>query len=90
MEHRLVTGDRIQMNEDIEVYLDQTSEGSSYLESLIKSRQFLIQSGGDGSNALLNKLDLVINAELDLALMGAEKAKSEIVKATKDNIRPIK
>jgi len=69
------------MNEDIEVYLEP-----SYLESLIRSRKYL-NSQGD----LIKKLDLVIHAELDLALLGAEKAKSEVLKlSAKDNLRPIK
>lgn len=78
------------MNSDnIEVYLD---ESGGYIESLIKSRKNLIQSGGNGSNTLLTKLDLVIEVELELALMVAEKAKSEILKKQdKDKVvRPIK
>lgn len=73
------------MNEDIEVFFDK-SDGSSYIESLSKSRQYLKDS------PLLAKLDEVILLELELAKMGAEKAKSEILKAAaKDNVvRPIK
>ncbi len=70
------------MNEDIEMFLD---ESGCYLESLIKSRKHLLPTH------LLNKLDLLIEAELDLAIMGAKKAKSEILKTNpKDNLRPIK
>ena len=72
------------MNEDVEVFFDK-SDGSSYLESLCKSREYLKDS------PLLAKLDEAIALELELAIMGAEKAKSEILKAApKDNIRPIK
>ena len=72
------------MNEDIEVYLD---DSGSYLEALIKSRKHLKES-----EALLQKLDQLITLELDLGVMAAEKAKSEILKKQdKDNIvRPIK
>ena len=72
------------MNEDIEVYLD---DSGSYLEALIKSRKHLKES-----EALLQKLDQLISLELDLGVMAAEKAKSEILKKQdKDNIvRPIK
>ena len=71
------------MNEDIEVYLD---ESGGYLEALIKSRKHLKES------ELLQKLDQLISLELDLGVMAAEKAKSEILKKQdKDNIvRPIK
>ena len=73
------------MNEDIEVYLD---EGGCLLESLIKSRRHLT-----GTKEILTKLDLVIEAELDLALMAAQKAKSEVLKASakdKNHLTPIK
>lgn len=77
------------MNEDIEVYLDSSNAGSSYIESLIKSMAILEKlSNGQGA---IKKLETVISLELDLAILGAEKAKSEILKQTKDNIvRPIK
>lgn len=69
------------MEDDLEMYFDSTG---SFLESIIKSRKHL-----DGK--LLNKLDELIDAELDLAIMGAAKAKSEILKKDTDNkIRPIK
>lgn len=71
------------MNEDVEVYMEDTG---AYVVSLIGTRINL-----ETEPKLLAKLDKVIEAELDLALMGAEKAKSEILKAAaKDNLRPIK
>lgn len=70
------------MNEDITEFLADTS-GTSYIESLVKTRQHLPVN-------LLVKLDKVIEAELDLALLGAEKAKNEILKKSKDNIKPLK
>ena len=76
------------MNDDIDVFLDNGSIGTTYLESLISTRINL-----ESCPHLLAKLDKVIEAELDLALMGAEKAKSEILKAAsknKDNLKPIK
>lgn len=72
------------MNEDIEMYFDQ-SDSTCYIESLAKTRQYLKDSD------LLIKLDLVISAELDLALLATEKAKSEVLKANNtNNLRPIK
>lgn len=69
------------MTDDIEVFLD---ESGCYLESLIKSRKHLLSSAD-----LLSKLDAVINAELDLALLGSEKAKSEILKANAKDNKPV-
>lgn len=57
-----------------------------YLESLVKNRFFLV---GMEAKELIVKLDEVINAELDLALMAAQKAKSELLKKGKDNVKPI-
>lgn len=80
------------MNDDdeIEIYLNNTSEGTSYLESLIKSRRLLMDAPD-----LLRKLEEVIDLELDLAIMGSNKAKKECLKSNKlaevkDNLRPIK
>ena len=57
-----------------------------FLECLIKSRVHL-----KNCSKLSDKLDELIHAELDLAIMGAEKAKSEILKKNKDDVvRPIK
>lgn len=72
------------MNDDeIEVYMDN-SQSSSYLESLARTRRLLADTG------LIERLDEVISLEIELALMGAQKAKSEILKQTKDTVRPIK
>lgn len=71
------------MSDDIEMYLANDSSG--YLESLIKSRQYL-----KDDVFLLERLNKVIEVELDLAMLGANKAKSEILKKDKPNVRPIK
>ena len=65
------------MSEETEVIFDT----ACYLESLVRMREPL------KGTKLLNKLDLVIDAELDIALIGADKAKSKLVKA---NVRSIK
>lgn len=61
-------------------------EPTNYLESLMCARQHLTKK-----SALLAKLDNLIDLELELAIMGAEKAKSEALKEkAKDNVKPIK
>ncbi len=78
--------------DDVEVYLDSSSP-NSYIESLIKSRQALISSHKyqEATKNILIKLDEVIQAELEVALLGAEKAKSEVLKAaSKGSISPLK
>lgn len=72
------------MSDEIDVYMDTASAGQSYVESLIACRVNL-----DEAPVLLKKLDEVIMAELELALLGTEKAKSEILKKGKNNIKPI-
>ncbi len=68
------------MEEGIEIFLDK----GCYIESLSRARRNL-------AGQLLSKLDEVIDVELDLALMGAAKAKSEILKKSKDSVvKPIK
>lgn len=70
---------------DEEMLMFVNNDSMSYLESLMRGRVHLKDT------PLLSKLDVVIEAELELALMGAEKAKSEILKANKNNaVRPIK
>lgn len=70
--------------DDIEVYMDSANTGSSYLESLVKCREHINPNR-------LERLDTLIDLELDLAILGAEKAKSEILKSqARDNLRPIK
>jgi len=61
-----------------------------YLCSLIKNRYYLIgMSQMADSTTLIEKIDKVIDLELDLAIMAAEKAKSELIKRNKNNIKPI-
>ncbi len=70
------------MNEDIEVFMD---ESGCFLEALMKSRRHV------ENTVLSTQLDKLIGLEIELAIMGAEKAKSEILKKNKDNVlRPIK
>lgn len=76
------------MNDDIEVYLDSATTGSSYLESIIKAYERLSHIHNVES-PLIKKITQLIEEELDLALLGTSKAKSEILKATKDNVKPI-
>jgi hypothetical protein len=72
------------MNEEIDMFLN-TASGISYIESL--SRALLNLNG----NHLASKLEEVIGLEIELALIGAQKAKSEVVKSNKDSVvRPIK
>lgn len=67
----------------METEIDYHAEG--YVESLARTRQYLVGS------PLLGKLDEVIAAEIELAMMGAEKAKSNALKANKENnVTPIK
>ena len=63
---------------------DMIFTSGNFLQSLIECRSLLTGS------PLLEKLDEVIAVELELALMGAKKAKSAILKEDKDNVRPIK
>lgn len=67
------------MDEEYSCYTD-----SSYLESLARTWKHLRET------TLKSKIEEVIEAELDLALLAANKAKSEILKSTKDNIKPLK
>ena len=68
------------MEDDV---MDFMVGNSNYLESLCKSRKHLIDS------PLLAKLDEVIELEIQLALMGAEKAQNEILKETA-KVTPLK
>lgn len=61
-----------------------TTNGEHIIKALAEARKFL-----EGS-PLLSKLDEVISEELDLALIAVKKAKSEVIKSDKNNIRPIK
>lgn len=73
------------MNDEMEIFFDK-SDGTSFIESLAKSRQWL-----KDNNELSSKLDNALNLELDLAILEAEKAKSNLLKNSKDNkLVPIK
>lgn len=77
------------MNDDIELYMDGDSN-VCYLESLVKAMTHMSHLHKFDSPIMV-KFEQVINAELDLALLGAEKAKSDILKANaKDNVKPLK
>jgi len=76
------------MNEEIEVYLPDTGS-SSYVESLTNAL-IKLHKVYNIESKLVKTTEAVLLAELELALLGAEKARSEILKATKDNIKPIK
>jgi hypothetical protein len=75
--------------DDIEVYLDSSSDGTSYIESLTKSWRLFAQLV-TCDHYLMKKLEEVISLELDLAILGAEKAKSEILKKKDNKLVPIK
>ncbi len=71
-------------NDDIEIFFEK-DDGGCFIESLARSRRYLKDT------PLLAKLDKLVSYEIDLAIMGAEKAKSEALKKnSKDNLRPIK
>lgn len=74
------------MNDDLDIFFDSSS-GANYLESIIKSRLHLEQLSG--MTDLKDKLDKLIELELDLAIAGAEKATSEAKKATA-KVTPLK
>lgn len=81
------------IDEDIDVYLDSSNGGSSYLESLVRSFRLLIATENDFNkhvSPLILLLEEVIETELHVALLGAEKAKSEILKATSNKVVPLK
>ena len=77
--------------DEVEVFFERT-DGSSYIESLVRSRY--VMSKTNAINILLAPaIEEVILMELELAKMGAEKAKSEVLKSAakeKGNLRPIK
>jgi hypothetical protein len=71
------------MSDDMSVFVNEDS--GFYIESLIKSLCHLKK--GD---SLAVKLRTVIEEELDLALMAAQKAKSEILKKNAKEVSPLK
>ncbi len=74
--------------DDTEIYFD-SADGGSYIESLARSRHWLKDCAKD--SPLVIHLDELLFAEIELAMMGAAKAKSEILKKNKDTtVRPIK
>ncbi len=78
------------MNEEsIEMYVD---DSGSYLESLVKSRIYLKDLSPSKGSHLVAKMEELLLLEIDLAILGAEKAKSEILKkqSSEDKVRPIK
>lgn len=79
------------MSDDMDVFLD-TSD-NCYIESLARSVAVLAKlPDGPRVRDLINKLEEVLLLELDLAVMGAEKARSEILKknAKDGTVRPIR
>lgn len=74
------------MNDDLEIFFDNSS-GANYLESIIKSRLHLEQL--PGMTNLKDKLDYLITLEIDLAIVGAEKATGEVKKSAA-KVSPIK
>lgn len=84
----LIIGEII-VSDEMDIFFESDS-GSSYLESLIKSR-ILLNKVYAPNCSMCTKLEKLIDLELDLAIAGAEKATSELKKTTtKDNVRPIK
>ena len=71
------------MDETIETYIDQSG---TYLESLVRVWESLRKTD---STELVTLAANVIKAELELGLMAAEKAKSEILKSNKNNLKSI-
>lgn len=77
-------------NNEIEMFFDPNSQGECYIESLVRSWKILDDSASCPL-VMIDKMVEVISLELDLAIMGAQKAKSEVLKSQiKDNLRPIK
>lgn len=83
------------MSDDI-IFTSDT-DSTSYIESLIKSQEHILLRRdrtkliSKQDKEQLDKLHEVIMAELDLALLGAEKAKSDLLKSNKDSVvKPIK
>ena len=75
-------------NDDIDVYMDMAA-GTSYIESLAKANIYLSKLYNCQS-PIMNKIGQLLIAEIELAILGAEKAKSEILKSSENKIRPIK
>lgn len=74
--------------DDIEIYFQK--DGGCFIESLIRSRLMLSKLPESQGLGMIKKIDYVIEEELELALMSVQKAKSEIIKSSKNNLRPVK
>lgn len=82
----LIVGENI-VSDEMDIFFESDS-GSSFLESIIKSRYMLYKTNNiDGD--LISKIDTLIHLELDLAIAGAEKATSELKKTTA-KVTPLK
>lgn len=73
-------------DDDIDIFFDSSSS-TNYIESIIKSRLLLEQLSG--MTDLKDKLDKLIELEIDLAITGAEKATIEAKKSTA-KVTPLK
>jgi hypothetical protein len=76
------------MNDEIDIFFDK-SDGSTYLESLIRSMVY------NEDSEIASGLKSVVLLEIELARLGAEKAISEAKQAALKevsgaNVRPIK
>jgi hypothetical protein len=72
------------MNEDDNTLFLESDSGC-FLESMMRSRRHI-----DSLPDMLAKLDVLIHLELDLAIAGAEKAKSELVKKNAKDASPVR
>ncbi len=72
-----------------EIYFE-SSDGVSYIESLISGRYALYKTSSVNLD-ISNKLNKLIELELDLAIEGSKKAlQTAKQESAKDNVRPIK
>lgn len=75
------------MNDEMEIFFNK-DDGSTYLESLIRSRCMMYNSKNINLD-IVSGLEEVISLEIELARLGAEKAMSEAKKATA-KVTPLK
>lgn len=80
----LFTNGETIVNDEMEVYFE--NDKGSYLESVIHSRYILYKTNNIDWG-LIDKIDELVHLELDLAIIGARKAMSEVNKAT---VTPLK
>lgn len=77
------------IDEEVDVYFEK-SDGSYYLESLAKTAVYLSKLYKTDCS-MLQSLGKLIEDEIELAIMGTAKAKSEALAAErKNNVRTIK